>query len=475
MKGIDCNKLVGVQRAMCMGFDERGRPIPPEIRRTYLKRWGYSDGEIDLILAEHPSPVVKPNIPHTPERWQPELPDTIHQTQPLPGTELKNLLAKFGIHATSDCGCRDMAARMDALGPDWCRQNIEQILDVMHVEAKKRHIPFVRAVAKRIVLIAIAKAERKHRRSQPKLVNAGWFRVGAVAGIRFIKTEELIRNASALVQLLPPDVSIVVGVARSGVLPASLVAMLLHRPLYILDPKRRQIYNPGAGWRLETSTNPLPKKGSLVVIDDTTMTGNSVRAAREALTPYRKSGYTVIHASIYCNPAAGSKPDLFVTELPWPHLLEWNLFNSVLLPSIVTDMDGVLCQDCPPDKDDDGPAYMEWLKTVKPKYLVRRGRVPIIVTARLEKYRKETDEWLRRWGVSYGMLVMYDAPNKAQRSFDRVVQIKAETYRQFLHRPVNPPPHIFIESDDYQAQRIADLSGGLVVCPTTGKCYGRPT
>ena len=64
---------------------------------------------------------------------------------------------------------------------------------------------------------------------------------------RFISTTQLITGALRLVPRLPPDLSAVVGVARSGLLPATALATALHLPLYALDQERRR---PSVGLRL---------------------------------------------------------------------------------------------------------------------------------------------------------------------------------------------------------------------------------
>lgn len=76
-------------------------------------------------------------------------------TAPGPGAELKKLLAKFGIHASPTCGCNKMAARMNAWGPDESLNHIEEIVDVMEEEAKKRKLPFLRAAGRILVRKAI--------------------------------------------------------------------------------------------------------------------------------------------------------------------------------------------------------------------------------------------------------------------------------------------------------------------------------
>lgn len=79
---------------------------------------------------------------------------------PGPGTQLKAMLALFGIHATERCACRRMAAKMDREGPQWCREHIGEIVDVMRTESNRRHLLFMETAAKLIIRRAIRQAEK---------------------------------------------------------------------------------------------------------------------------------------------------------------------------------------------------------------------------------------------------------------------------------------------------------------------------
>lgn len=71
-----------------------------------------------------------------------------------PGTELKALLAKFGIHASPTCGCNAMAKKMNQWGEE-SLQHIDEIVDVMQETAAKRGLPFIRAVGAQLVKTAV--------------------------------------------------------------------------------------------------------------------------------------------------------------------------------------------------------------------------------------------------------------------------------------------------------------------------------
>ena len=79
------------------------------------------------------------------------------------GQEIKGWLAKIGITASNDCPCNALAKKYNAAGPDWCRLNIEEILDKLKEQADARKLGylFVRPVVKLAVFRMIRDVEKK--------------------------------------------------------------------------------------------------------------------------------------------------------------------------------------------------------------------------------------------------------------------------------------------------------------------------
>lgn len=87
-----------------------------------------------------------------------------------PGTELKRLLSWAFISADG-CDCETRAAIMDEQGPQWCRENMDTILDWLEGEAKVRKIPFVRSVGRLFVDLAITNSLRSFEAKSVQLKN----------------------------------------------------------------------------------------------------------------------------------------------------------------------------------------------------------------------------------------------------------------------------------------------------------------
>lgn len=79
-----------------------------------------------------------------------------------PGTELKKLLAKWWIYDRRGCKCKTYEHIMNMWGPARCEERMDTILSWMRREAKHRHLPFIRALARRFVRKAIRHAEQHY-------------------------------------------------------------------------------------------------------------------------------------------------------------------------------------------------------------------------------------------------------------------------------------------------------------------------
>jgi hypothetical protein len=81
------------------------------------------------------------------------------------GTELKKILASVGIRSTPNCSCNAKATAMNKNGIDWCKNNKDIILSWLQEEAVKRKLPFFRFFARRMINIAISRAEKTENNS----------------------------------------------------------------------------------------------------------------------------------------------------------------------------------------------------------------------------------------------------------------------------------------------------------------------
>jgi uncharacterized HAD superfamily protein len=274
--------------------------------------------------------------------------------------------------------------------------------------------------------------------------------------MNFRSISDLNQDVVANLHRLPSDIDVVVGIARSGMLPASLISLALNLPL-------SEMHHFSSGRLLGTgSTRKTTRSGiafadvrHALIVDDSIHTGDSLREARALLAPLAEQ-MQLTFCAIYAADAIPLGDEINLVHLPQPRVFEWNLMHHPVLNAACVDIDGVLCLDPTAQQNDDGPAYIEFLReaTARP---IPTSRIKELVTSRLEKYRPETEAWLRRHKIDYEKLVMLDLPSaEERRRLGAHASFKGEHYRK-------SSATIFIESELPQAQEIARISGKPVL------------
>ena len=275
----------------------------------------------------------------------------------------------------------------------------------------------------------------------------------------YITNAQLIRDCKNLLlpQVANLDIKGIIGIPRSGMFPASMIAMWLNLPLYFLDPQNNLVPMSGAskfgGIRM---MGHKPLTGRLLVVDDTVYAGTAMKNFKSRFLE------DVYFAATYVKPEAKDLVDFYAKELPPPHLLEWNLFNCTYIQQALLDFDGILCPNVPFEILEDEVKHKEWLSNVKPFYhRLPKFKCKGIVTARFERYRDITENWLARHNVKYERLIMMPNEMEEDRLRDHVETSSTYKAKHFVESDAK----FFIESEVPEAIRIRKKSGKLVICP----------
>ena len=283
--------------------------------------------------------------------------------------------------------------------------------------------------------------------------------------MNFRTYEDLSRIISNNLYKIPEDVDLIVGVPKSGLMAASMIALHLNLPLTDIDSlKEGKIYNSG---RTKIRKNWITKPEDarkILVIDDSSASGITLKETRKKINKLKYKD-KIIFLVIFVTEETKSLPDMYFDICPLPRMFEWNYMHHGLLEQACVDIDGVLCQDPTEEENDDGKKYSDFISNVKPRVVTTR-KIKYLVTTRLEKYRKYTEEWLNKNNIQYENLIMMDLPSKAERiKLGNHGLYKGEQYKKLTDTI------IFIESSEHQAQIIANVSGKDAFCVDNGKFY----
>jgi uncharacterized HAD superfamily protein len=265
----------------------------------------------------------------------------------------------------------------------------------------------------------------------------------------------------------PKTLDLVVGIPRSGLLPASIIALNLNLGLCSLDDFLAN--RPIRHGRTRPMRDGVPALAGdarhVLVVDDSIYSGGTLDQTRQHLASYGGSDRKVTYCAIYATEECARLVDIAMEVIKSPLLFEWNLMHNKSVAKYCVDIDGVLCLDPTQAQNDDGANYLEFLRTASP---LAGSSFPIghLVTSRLERYRAQTVDWLHDHGVEFEHLHMLDLPDAAtRRRLGAHAPFKAEVYRSL------ETTMLFIESEEHQAETIAQISGKPVLCYTNQKIY----
>ncbi len=86
------------------------------------------------------------------------------------GTELKNLIARFGLKPGINCKCGQHIREMDTKGVEWCTENIATITEWLREEAGRASLPFTEIGATLLIKRAISNVKKKQKGEQEMTV-----------------------------------------------------------------------------------------------------------------------------------------------------------------------------------------------------------------------------------------------------------------------------------------------------------------
>jgi uncharacterized HAD superfamily protein/hypoxanthine phosphoribosyltransferase len=254
--------------------------------------------------------------------------------------------------------------------------------------------------------------------------------------------------------IIPRDFDLIVGVPRSGMLPANLLSLYLNRPYTDSDSfLNGHIYKAGARSQFFDSDGAHKK---VLVVEDSIASGSAMIEVKESLK-HLEDKFDLKYCAIYVVPGKEKMVDYFFELVPLPRYFQWNILNHTTLEKACFDIDGVLCADPLPEQNDDGEKYIDFILNAPPLF-IPGSKIGTIVTSRLEKYRKETVTWLAANNIKYNDLVMLDLPNMAARQ-------KANNHGDHKAKAYMSKPYVlFIESELNQAIEINRISKKPVLC-----------
>jgi hypothetical protein len=242
----------------------------------------------------------------------------------------------------------------------------------------------------------------------------------------FFTIQDLTTWTLDWIKSFPEHYDVIIGIPRSGLIVASIIACKMGKPLSTPDK-----FLKGEYWLpTKDKTIRVEKIESVLLVDDAT--GNekgTLYSTYQELKRHFPELRITKGSLIVSSKNAKRIVDLYYKTLTKGAFFEWNLCHHARTP-LGVDMDGVLCDEPPPEVDRDEERYVAWIKNARPN-IIPTYTIEAIVTNRLEKYRQTTEEWLRRNKVKYKHLEMLDLPDKSLRTPENMLKQKIDAIKKF--------------------------------------------
>lgn len=284
-----------------------------------------------------------------------------------------------------------------------------------------------------------------------------------LSNINYKRYDDLSLDIKRNISKIPSDIDLIVGVPRSGIIPAYMISFALNKQVCSLPEFLSGQFGENGISRQINKSKEIKK---VLVVDDTVNLGTSITKVKERIATTYGNKYECVYMAVYgVNKESFKFMDIVLDFVAQPRMFQWNYLNHGFLAAAGFDIDGVLCIDPTDKENDDGKNYEYFLLNARPLY-IPKVRLGAIITSRLEKYRPQTEEWLKKHNIEYGHLYMLDGVTAEEQRNQNLHAIhKAKIYKE------HPELTMFIESDETQAKEIATLTKKQVFCSTNDILY----
>lgn len=262
--------------------------------------------------------------------------------------------------------------------------------------------------------------------------------------IRFKSYGDLGRDITKNFVKFSGDWDLVVGIPRSGMVPAYMIALALNvNCTDISSWVNNYPLKKGMTRGLKNEiTSPWEAK-KVLIVDDSIMSGNSLKSEIEALPDWLSDRASTL--AVYSSKPFRKDVDIILEFLPHPRAFEWNIFHHKVISRSCVSLEGMIRKgELNSNKADLSFRY------------IPSGVIDTIVSCQNESSRHEVESLLANSGISYRDLIMADSKANVK-SLESIVRYKVEKFKA-------SSTEMFIEDDSDQARLICREAKKPVFC-----------
>ncbi len=272
----------------------------------------------------------------------------------------------------------------------------------------------------------------------------------------------LNRDIAKWLQKIPDRFDIIVGIPRSGLLVANIIALHFNLPLTDVE-NLREGFLIGGGTRCSTRFISIlkqnrAKKLRIFVVDDTVDKGRQLDKAKKLIASVQHL-YEVYYGALYVTPGQERLVDFYYESIPKPRAFEWNVLHCSNLSRFCVDIECLWKLDTHLDETD--------FSRIKPTMIPTR-EIGHLIVCHPERHRTSITNWLKNNKIYYRNLVTMSDTWQSNLCENSLSVFKAGVY-------ILSGSKLFIEKSRNQALEISRITEKEVLCWNTRKLVGGVT
>lgn len=145
----------------------------------------------------------------------------------------------------------------------------------------------------------------------------------------YISQNELNNCIKNNLYKIPNDIDLIVANPRSGIIPATIIALLKNLPICDISIfHNNHIYEYGST-KNNNFINNIDDSKRILIVEDSSYSGDSVNKIRNEIPDKYKDKCTIL--TIYVNERTKNLSDIYFEEINSNRIFEWNLFHHKYL------------------------------------------------------------------------------------------------------------------------------------------------
>ena len=250
---------------------------------------------------------------------------------------------------------------------------------------------------------------------------------------------------------LPDEIDLVVGIPRSGLLVANLLALAMNVPFTDVEGLvAGRLLSGGDRLGRNNLLSQDDRVLRILVVDDSVWSGGQMARARTRIAEAHLRHH-IAYGAVYVVPDGACLVDTYHSKVPVPRAFEWNILHHPALAKSCVSLEGTILP-----ATQSQPTDAVRLRRVRPQFRPTQN-IGCLVALQPEASRPALTAWLGEHGIRHDTLALITPPTVSGRSEDDVLREKTALYR-------SSRAWIYIEASGGAAARLARSARRPVYC-----------